>query len=82
MKNASRFTRGFEGMRSNYDFSGGVRGKHAKAYARGTNRVTLDPDVAAIFPDATSVNRALRALADAAKRQMPKKRIARRRKAG
>src|SRR5213593_4268680 len=45
-----------------YDFSKGVRGKYAKRYAEGTNVVVLAPDVAAVFPDADSVNEALRAL--------------------
>ena len=35
-------------MRSEYDFSGGVRGKYAKRFAKGTNIVVLDPDVARI----------------------------------
>lgn len=43
-----------------YDLEGGVRGKYAERYARGTNLVLLDPDLAAIFPDSASVNRALR----------------------
>ncbi len=47
-------------MRPEYDFSKGVRGKYAKRYAEGTNVVVLDPDVAAVFPDAASVNQALR----------------------
>jgi len=50
-------------MRPEYDFKGGVRGKYAERYARGTNLVLLDPDVAEIFADSDSVNRALRALA-------------------
>ncbi|HEV7588452.1 MAG TPA: hypothetical protein VGO40_10085 [Longimicrobium sp.] len=50
-------------MRAEYDFRGGVRGKYAERYARGTNMVLLDPDVAEVFPDPASVNRALRALA-------------------
>jgi hypothetical protein len=50
-------------MRAEYDFRGGVRGKYAERYARGTNVVLLDPDVAEVFPDPASVNRALRALA-------------------
>jgi hypothetical protein len=50
-------------MRAEYDFRGGVRGKHAGRYAAGTNVVVLDPDVAAVFPDAASVNRALRQVA-------------------
>jgi hypothetical protein len=50
-------------MRSEYDFSKGVRGKYAARFAEGTNVVVLDPDVAALFPTSTSVNDALRALA-------------------
>lgn len=50
-------------MRAKYDFRGGVRGKYARRYAEGTNVVVLDPDVAAAFPDAASVNRALRKIA-------------------
>jgi hypothetical protein len=49
-------------LRDEYDFSGGVRGKYAEAYAEGTNVVLLDSDVAKVFPDSESVNRALRAL--------------------
>jgi hypothetical protein len=48
-------------MLPEYDFRGGVRGKYAKRYAKGTNVVLLDPDVAKVFPDSESVNRALRA---------------------
>ena len=47
-------------FRAQYDFRGGVRGKYARRYAEGTNVVVLDPDVAAVFPDAAAVNRALR----------------------
>lgn len=49
-------------LRDEYDFSGGVRGKYADVYAEGTNVVLLDSDVAKVFPDSESVNRALRAL--------------------
>jgi len=55
-------------MLDEYDFSLGVRGKYAKRYAEGTNVVVLAPDVAALFPDAESVNDALRALAQIARR--------------
>jgi hypothetical protein len=51
-----------------YDFSPGTRGKYAKRYAEGTNVVVLAPDVAAMFPDAQSVNDALRALVQIARR--------------
>jgi len=47
-------------MRSEYDFSGGVRGKYAARFASGTNLVLLAPDVAAEFQTATAVNKALR----------------------
>lgn len=47
-------------MLDEYSLEGGVRGKYAERYARGTNLVLLDPDVAALFPDAASVNQALR----------------------
>jgi hypothetical protein len=53
-------------MRDEYDFSKGVRGKYAKRYAKGTNVVVLEPDVAKVFPTAKSVNAALRALAEIA----------------
>jgi len=51
-------------MLKEYDFSGGVRGKYATGYCEGTNIVKLDENVAAVFPDAKSVNDALRALAN------------------
>lgn len=47
-------------MRSEYDFTDGVRGKYAERFAEGTNLVLLAPDVAAEFPTANSVNGALR----------------------
>jgi hypothetical protein len=50
-------------MLDEYDFSGGVRGKYAGRFAKGSNVVVLDPDVARVFTDSESVNQALRALA-------------------
>ena len=50
-------------MRPEYDFSGGVRGVTASRYAQGANVVVVDPEVLDVFPDGTSVNEALRALA-------------------
>ena len=47
-------------MRDHYDFSEGVRGKYAKRFAEGTNLVLLEPDVAKVFPNSESVNKALR----------------------
>jgi hypothetical protein len=37
------------------------------------NLVLIDPDLAAVFPDSEAVNRALRALAHAAKVATPRK---------
>ena len=51
------------GMRSEYDFSGGVRGKYARRYSEGTNVILLDPDVRDVFRDSKSANQALRAIA-------------------
>ncbi len=50
-------------MLGHYDFSKGVKGKHAKRYAKGANVVVLDPDVAKIFGDGKTVNRSLRKFA-------------------
>jgi urate oxidase len=50
-------------MLPDYDFSAGMRGKYAKSYAKGSNVVVLDPDVAKVFADSKSVNRSLRNLA-------------------
>jgi hypothetical protein len=52
-------------LRPEYDLSqlkGRVRGKYAERYRAGTNLVLLEPDVAAVFPDARAVNEALRLL--------------------
>lgn len=62
MKKATKTNQPDDEMRDEYNFSGGVRGKYAAAYAEGTNLVLLDPDVAAAFPTAEAVNSALRAL--------------------
>ena len=49
-------------MRPEYDFSNGVRGKHAARYAEGTNVIVLEPDVAREFRTAEEVNETLRAV--------------------
>jgi hypothetical protein len=59
-------------MLDEYDFSQGVRGKHARQYAEGTNVVVLAPDVATFFPNAEAVNAALRALVEIARRSTTK----------
>ena len=59
-------------LRPEYDLSklkGRVRGKYAERYRAGTNLVLLEPDVAAAFPDAKTVNEALRLLIKVAQTQ-------------
>jgi len=60
-------------MLPEYDFRKGVRGKYARRYAKGTNVVVLAPDVAKLFPDSESVNKALRACGEII-RARPRKR--------
>ena len=55
-------------MRSEYDFSGAVRGKYHKRYLEGTNVVVLEPDVAKRFKNSASVNEALRTYLKSGKR--------------
>ena len=62
--NRRKSREGEDTMRPEYDFSKGVRGKHAARYAEGTNVVVLDPDVAAEFRTAEEVNETLRAVAE------------------
>ena len=52
-------------MRAEYDFSqlkGSVRGKYYAKAKAGTNLVLIDPDLAKVFPNEETVNRALRLL--------------------
>ena len=74
MKKASRRPADRDTMRAHYDFRGGVRGKYVSRYRAGTNVVVLAPDVAAVFPNAAAVNRALRMLLDV----VPARRVNRR----
>jgi hypothetical protein len=55
-------------MRSEYDFSQGVRGKYFQRYMQSSNVVVLEPDVASAFPNAEAVNDALRGLMRVAQR--------------
>lgn len=57
-------------LRPEYDFSGGIRGKHYEAYRQGTNVVFLDAHVAQVFKNSASVNEALRLLLKLAKEQV------------
>jgi hypothetical protein len=51
-------------LRPEYDIKsllkGGVRGKYAHQYHKGTNLVLLEPDIAKAFPNEKAVNDALR----------------------
>jgi hypothetical protein len=49
-----------DGMRLEYDFTGGARGKYAAKLARGSNVIVLAPDVAEAFKTSKAVNAALR----------------------
>ncbi len=56
-------------LRPEYDLSKltkRVRGKYVERYRLGTNVVLLEPDVYKAFPDADSVNSALRTLIEKA----------------
>jgi hypothetical protein len=68
---ASKSSKLKDTMRPEYDMSGGVRGKYADRFSRDVVMVTLAPDVAVAFPDADSVNEALRVLLKAAKKVAP-----------
>lgn len=59
-------------MLDEYDFSQGVRGKHAEQYKAGSNVVMLAPEVAKVFPTSESVNDALRALAKIVRKRTKK----------
>jgi hypothetical protein len=68
MKKASS-KKNFDEIRPEYDLArlaGGVRGKYYREAVAGTNLVLIEPELADVFPDAESVNRALRLLADTA----------------
>jgi len=68
MKKASK-KKASDGLRAEYDLSrlkGGVRGKYYRQVTEGTNLVLVEPELAEVFPDTESVNRALRLLVDTA----------------
>ena len=51
-----------DSMLPQYDFSSAVRGKYTDRFPEDVVMVVLAPDVAKVFPDAQSVNEALRLL--------------------
>ena len=56
-----------------YDFRGGRPNPYAARFAAGVRLVTLDPDVAEVFPSSAAVNDALRALAGVIRQHGPTK---------
>jgi hypothetical protein len=61
-----------------YDFSRARPNKYAARYSKGSVVVTLDPDVAAVFPSAGQANEALRALAGIIRKHQPRRTQSRR----
>ena len=83
MKKASK-TKRSDDLRPEYDLSQlgpMVRGKYYQQAMAGTNLILIEPEVARVFPDSESVNRALRLLMETAeasatpRRRTPKKRL-------
>jgi hypothetical protein len=67
--NKIRKGRGKDDVRPEYDFSRARPNKYAARYSKGSIVITLDPDVAAVFPGARAANDALRVLAGVMRRQ-------------
>ncbi|MGA2905189.1 MAG: hypothetical protein ABSD98_15265 [Candidatus Korobacteraceae bacterium] len=86
MKKASK-ARQSDDLRPEYDLSQlgpMVRGKYYREAIAGTNLILIEPELARVFPDSESVNRALRLLMETAeasaapapaRRRAPKKRL-------
>jgi hypothetical protein len=73
----ARVERTSDGMRKEYDLSGGVRGKYYERFAKYTDTlVLLDADVAEVFPNSRSVNTALRAIIPIVRLRKPRRRKA------
>jgi hypothetical protein len=63
-------------MLPEYDFTNARKNPYAARYAKGTNLVLIEPDVAKDFPDSASVNDALRALSAIIRRRANRRRTA------
>jgi len=66
-----------DGLRPEYkrsDFGVLVRGKYVERLQKKSNVVVLDPEVAQLFPNSASVNAALLALTQIAKRASSRRR--------
>jgi hypothetical protein len=64
---------GVDEILSEYDFSQARPNKYASRYAKGAIVITLDPDVAAMFPGARQANEALRALGGLIRKHQPRR---------
>jgi hypothetical protein len=78
MRTSKKRSRAGDGMKAEYDFSAGVRGKYAAQLTHGSNLVLLAPDVAEFFKTAKAVNDALRSNM----KSKPAKKHSRRRRIG
>ena len=86
-KRQTRGTRRNDDLRPEYDLAqltGGVRGKYRRQAVAGTNLILIEPELARVFRDSESVNRALRLLLETAsasaaparqRHRVPKKRL-------
>jgi deoxyadenosine/deoxycytidine kinase len=68
--NQNQTNAGNEEMLDEYDFSNGIRGKYVSRFKDGCNVIIIDPDVADIFNDSESVNKALRSIAHIIRNEM------------
>ena len=64
---------GIDEILPEYNFSRARPNKYAALYAKGSIVITLDPDVAAVFPGARQANEALRALAGLIRKHQPRR---------
>lgn len=74
--NAKKARKGWPGIDEvlpEYDFSRSRPNKYASRYIKGSIVVTLDPDVAAVFPGAREANDALRGLAGVNRTRKPRR---------
>ena len=63
--------KGADDLRPEYkrsDFKTLTRGKYYARVTRASNVVVLDPEIAAVFPNSASVNKALHSLVEVAKK--------------
>jgi hypothetical protein len=65
-KTATKARKSRDTLRAEYDFSNAMRGKYHRAVQENSNVVILEPDIAARFRNSRAVNKALRAVLEAA----------------